>query len=375
MHLLAAINNNVEEWRALQHFDQDKPRLPLPYAFGGAFLKVGHTLSAIDLCSTADKKQISPFKSLYYKNEFGSALKGVDVAALWGSDALKALLKQSLTPASRKNILYFTYVIAPENPSGRQRINDMAIQVLARSAKGIVLMTAEQEAAAHKLFAGSLPVIRLRCGIDTAFYRGEASLSDVPEKHRSTVEALLAEPYVIMPGDELRYNDDAIHFVENTGIRLVRVSQYGAKSNTEKLKRDITERKLGDRLVVFENISYAFLRFLFQHGSAYAGLVDSSWQPAGWTVACEALSSGLPMVLYEGLVSRELADINSPLGLVKAVPMSDVNVFSETLAEMVQSNQSGGFTSQAATFASENLDFQKTSSAFVKQVVALVGKL
>ena len=264
MHLLAAINNNVEEWRALQHFDQDKPRLPLPYAFGGAFLKVGHTLSAIDLCSTADKKQVSPFKSLYYKNELGSALKDVDITALSGSNALKALLKQSFTPLSRNNILYFTYVFSPQNPSLKYMVNDMAIQLLSRAAKGIVLMTAEQETAAKAQFDDSLPVLRLRCGIDTAFYRVPSSLSDIPELQKSKVETLLTEPYVIMPGDELRYNDDAIKFVERTGIRLVRISQYSSKSNTEKLKQDIAERKLGDRLVVFENISYAFLRFLYQ---------------------------------------------------------------------------------------------------------------
>jgi len=375
MHLLAAINNNVDEWEALQHYDKNKPRLPLPYAFGGAFLKAGHTLSAIDLYSKADKKQISPFKSLYYKNELGNALKSVDVAALWGGDALKAILKQSIMPKTKNNILYFTYVFAPKEASMKHKLHDLAIKILAGPAKGIVLMTAEQQLAAQELFDDSLPVIRLRCGIDSAFYREESSFADIPEAHRAIVEELLKEPYVIMPGDELRYNDDAVTFVEKSGIRLVRVSQYAAKSGTENLKQDVIERKLSDRLFVFEKISYSFLRFLFQHACAYAGLVDSSWQPSGWTVVCEALSSGLPTVLYEGIVSRELQNINVPEDLVQIVPVGDIDLYSERLDEMVRLNLSSNLSSKAASFASEHLDFHQTAPDFVNQIEKLVGNI
>jgi len=372
MHLLAAINNNVDEWEALQHFDKAKPRLPLPYVFGGSFLMAGHTLSAIDLYSMADKRNISPFKSLYYKNKLGSVLEEVDIAALWGSDALMAILKQSLTPWSKKNILYFTYVFAPEHSGRKQQFLDLSIRILAKAAKGLVVMTVEQEKKALEILGNSIPVIRLRCGIDTSFYRVPSSLADIPEKYQKLIESLLSEPYVIMPGDELRFNDDAIRFVEKSGIRLVRVSQYGQKSGTEKFKQNIEECNISERVIVLEKIGYPFLRFLFQHASAYAGLVDSTWQPAGWTVACEALSSGLPMILYEGLVSRELAEVDVPVQLVQHVPMGDVTSFTEKLSSLVDLNQQGNLSQQAISFSSKHLDFETTAPPFVEKIEQLM---
>lgn len=373
MHLLAAINNNVDEWKALQRFDVTKPRLPLPYAFGGAFLEAEHSLSALDLLSKANKDNIVPFQALYHKSELAKALQSVDIAALWGSDALKAIFRQAVTPGSKKNILYFTYVFSPDHPDRKQRLYDWGLRALAGTAKGLVLMTGEQTRKAQTVLGKSVPVIRLRCGIDTAFYRVPASQSDIPDEFHSRIEKLLSEPYVIMPGDELRFNDDAIRFVEQSGIRLVRISQYGYKSGTDRLKEEVIKRKLSDRLMIFEKISYPFLRFLLQHATAYAGLVDSSWQPAGWTVACEALSSGLPVVIYDGLASRELFEAGVPQHLCQSVVMGDVKDFIDKLTTMVKSNDQRQLSEQAAEFALQNLDFSITAPVFVKDVEALMS--
>jgi len=373
MHLLVAINNNVEEWRTLQVFDSTKPRLPLPYTFGGAFLRDRHSISAFDLYSQADKHVISPFSAMYYKNELGKALASVDIAFLWGSVALKAIFRQAITPGARKNIIYFTYVFSPEQFTAKHRINKWAQRALASSAKGLVLMTGEQACKAQEMLGEAVPVVRFRCGIDTAFYREEAAFTNIPERYRGHIEKLLVEPYVIMPGDELRINEDAIRFVKQSGIRLVRISQYGDKSGTEKLKHDIDEHDLGDRLLVFEKIDYVFLRFLLRHASAYAGFVDSSWQPAGWTVACEALSSGLPMVIYDGLVSRELIETGVPAHLVQTVDMRDVATFTVRLAELASSGRSKESAEQASSFAERQLDFGDTAPAFVAEIEKLVA--
>ncbi len=373
MHLLAAINNNVEEWAALHEYGKSKPRLPLSYAFGTAFLNAGHMLSAIDLCSKADKYNISPFHSLYYKREARDALKEADVAVLSGSNALRYILMQAVDPWAKKNILYLAYSIALKNPRGMKLLNEFAIKSLAGFVKAIVVMTAQQENDASEMLGNSVPIIRMRCGIDTAFYRTPSSTTDVPEKYKNLVEKLLKEPYVIMPGDELRFNDDAIQFAEKSGMRLVRISQYGYKSGTEQLKRNIVEHNLSDRLIVLEKISYPFLRFLLQHASAYAGLVDSTWQPAGWTVACEALSSGVPMVLYRGFVSRELeTEYDLPQHLVQHVSIRDVNSFTEKLASLAELNQQGKLSQQAMLFASKQLDFETTAPPFVEKIERLV---
>ena len=234
-------------------------------------------------------------------------------------------------------------------------------------------MTAEQAQKAETEFRGRIPVIRLRCGIDTGFYRRNVGLADVPENDRERVGKLLSEPYVILPGDELRFNDDAIRFVEHSGIRLVRISQYSHKGGTEKLKRDIAERRLGDRLMVFEKIDYPFLRFLLRHASVYAGLVDSSWQPAGWTVACEALATGLPIVLYDGLVSRELAETGAPTSCVQSVRMGDVADFMQkVMALLSNKDRRGQHSAEASAFAERRLDLDVTGPAFVADVEKLL---
>lgn len=375
MHILAAINNNINEWKALQQYSTVKPRLPLPYAFGGAFLNAGHKLSALDLTSKSKKEEINPFNNLYHKYELSNALRSVDIATLWGSDALKAIFQQAISSKYKNNIVYFTYVFSPEKPNKKQRMLDMATRLIARSTKGIVVMTGTHESSAKQRLGDNVPIIRMRCGIDTAFYRENVKNQDIPEHERYRVEKLLSEPYVIMPGDELRFNDDAINFVENSGIRLVRVSQYGYKSGTEKLKKEVEERGLEDRLLIFEKISYPFLRFLLANASAYAGLVDSSWQPAGWTVACEALSSGLPMVIYEGLTSREMNESTAPQELVQSVNMGDITTFTDKLISLVTevNRDKEKIANQASKFAEDNLDFNITAPPFVREIEKLVA--
>ena len=374
MHILVATNNNFHEWRVLQRLTFE-PRLPLPYMLGGAFLAAGHHLSAVDSSRATENSDINPFLAIYHWQNMAKALNSVDLAVLWGSDAVTALVRQAIRPGGKKNILIFSYVFAPCKAGCKQRLLDWSLRVLAGSARGLIFMTGEQARKAESVFQGRVPVIRLRCGIDTEFYRGEIGLSDVPEVYRRHLDALLSEPYAILAGDELRFNDDAVRFVEESGIRLVRISQYGHKSRTDKLKRDVAERRLGDKLMVFEKIDYKFLRFLLRHAGAYAGFVDSSWQPAGWTVACEALASGLPIVLYGGLVSQELAEAGGPKSCVHNVRMGDVRDFIEKIGALtMRTDARSQLSSEARDFAEQELDFGVTAPAFVAQVEKLVGR-
>jgi len=343
--------------------------------FGGAFLAAGHSLSALDAPSQADKSAAEPFRAIYHRRDLIEALQLVDLAVLWGSDALTAVLRQAITTNNKRNILLFSYVFSPAKAGTKHRILDWSLKMLAPCASGLVLMTGEQTRQAKSAFGGKIPVIQLRCGIDTQFYRADIGHNDVPENYRKDVDKLHSEPYVILPGDELRLNDDAIRFVELSGIRLVRVSQYGYKSGIKKLKGEIARRRLGDRLVLFEGIDYTFLRFLLRHASAYVGLVDSSWQPAGWTVACESLASGLPVVLYDGLVSRELTEIRPPKSCVQTVGMADVTGLADKISTLIaKSDLRGLHSAEAVAFADQQLSLDVTGPAFVAEVEQLVGR-
>jgi glycosyltransferase involved in cell wall biosynthesis len=113
------------------------------------------------------------------------------------------------------------------------------------------------------------------------------------------------------------------------------------------------------------------MRFLFHHASAYAGFVDSSWQPAGWTVACESLASGLPIIMYEGLVSRELIKIGISSNLLYTIAPNDISAFTNKLTEIV-SHRNYETKKQAAHFANQHLDFKITAPFFVREIEKLI---
>jgi len=230
-------------------------------------------------------------------------------------------------------------------------------------------MTNHQVTQARSDLPEKVPVLQMRVGIDTAFYRANSTFTDVPEEHRDIVEALLGEPYVILPGDELRLNDDALRIVRRTGLRLVRISQYRKGSN-HLVRERVKALGLEERVAVFEKITYKFLRFLLRNAAAYAGVVDSTWQPAGWTVACESLASGLPLVLYDGLTPQELR-YQGYDGALKVIEYRDISSFGDALIDATALRRDAH--DGAAAFAEANLDCTVTAAAFGRTLMSALG--
>jgi glycosyltransferase involved in cell wall biosynthesis len=303
-----------------------------------------------------------------------TAMKSVDITSLWAGLGVSAILKQPLLPRPRQRVLLNTYVWQPKAfPTWKAKKLGLATRMAARFAKGVVVMTQEQAERAREDLPDRVPVINMRCGIDTAYYRSSSEQESVPEAYKEIVDHLLKKPFVVMPGDELRFNQDALDIIKNSDLHLVRISQYSDKSAVDRLKEQITHEGLADRLIVLERISYPFIRFLLRNAAAYAGLVDSTWQPAGWTVACEALTSGIPVVLYEGLVSRELARLGATETILQSVPMRDIRTFQEVLESIVHNHPNPRVSLKANMFAAENLNLEITGEAFVQQVERLLN--
>lgn len=369
-HLLVVINGNIGEWRETFTLSPDRPRLPLPYAFGAATINAGFKLSAIDVGaktrqSAAESSDTAPFHTVFPANELAAALRATDVALLWGRLGVSAALKQVFLPRPRRRVFYFSYVWEPQGTSSlRQRGQLGIVRQAARLTRGVVLMTARQVEAARAMLPRHVSVVDLQVGIDCGFYARPSSLSDIAEADRARVERVLQSPYVIMPGDELRLNDDALAIVEGSQLSLVRISQYGHKSGITELKTAIRHRNLADRLLVLERISYPAMRFLMSRAVAYAGLVDATWQPAGWTVACESLASGLPVVLYEGLTSTELKRLGAGPNIVRSVPMRDTKAFASELQSLLTAHRKSEIETDARTFAAERLNLETTGAVF-----------
>lgn len=371
--VLFSIHGNLPEWRACFAPMSDAPRLPLPFAFA-ALARQGLTLGAYDTDDKPRPDDIAPFQSYFAVNDFASAYRSCDFILLWGTRGLRSCLSEVATPHRRRKTVLLAYGWRPMLPLAATRRGMLTLTRLsARFARCVVLMTHRQVAAARADLPAKAPIVQLRVGIDTGYYARPSTEEDVPEAHRATVEKLLREPYAILPGDELRLNDDALQAVQETGLRLVRISQYGYKSGTASLKDEVARRRLGDRVIVFERISYAFLRFLLQHAAAYAGFVDASWQPAGWTAACESLASGLPLVTYDGLTAQEFVDQGISQELIRIVPAGDRTGFGRELITLASAPRPSSQTLAAQGFAAKALDIEATAPEFARNLISALS--
>lgn len=353
-----------EEWDASLEQGSDRPRLPLPYAFGANLRMRGHSLSALSRGCTGSGNATQLFERLYCPSDIRRALRETDLALLWAASGIRAIASQARLPPPRRRTMLASYVWG-DYPvrSLRQQGLFLATRVAAEFARALILMTGEQCTMACETLGGRVPVVRFTWGIDTAFYRTPATFADVPEAERASVTRLMERRFAILAGDQLRCEAAALDWAEANDATLVRVPQ--GSDRAAYVAREIEKRRLEERVFLFKSVDYPFLRFLLQNAAGYAGFVDSVWQPAGWTVACEALATGLPVVLYEGLVSREMVRLGAG-NLIQTAPFGDTVAMGEALDSFLRRNQALSAASQR--FAARHLDLAVTATAFADRI-------
>ncbi|GEM_PF-2909204 len=371
-HLLVGINNNIKEWNSNLEVSLERPRLPLSYIFGAAFYKRGHRLSAINDSTARGGERIKPiFENVYDRRKLGQAMKQVDFALLWSAAGISAIFRQVPLLSRSRKVILASYVWSLKNmPNLKKRISAIAAWLAGMGSRGIVLITREQEESAKKMMPGTVPVLKCTVGIDAPFYMAPSNINEVPQEYRGDIQKILQAPYVIMLGDEQRLNEDAVEIAQSTGMNFVRICQYANSQKMIRLRQEIENRSLKKRFFIFEKAGYPFLRFLLQNASAYAGLVDSTWQPAGWTAACEALASGLPVVLYEGLVSRELQSLGAG-EFIKVVPMKDRESFRSAIEFFENDKRNPQSRQIRQAFAADKINLEKTGADFVTKFESL----
>lgn len=366
MKLLVGIKS-VEPWHNSINKSLTQPRLALPYAFSTAFINEGHQVFAIDTANSSSvKKSDDPFSHVYSKSELLKALKNVDIALLWGGQGVSAIMRQILLPSPRKRVLLGSYVWDTSVlPTFKSRLSGVTAKLAAGFSRAVTVMTDEQLLGAQHQLSSRTPVIRFTCGIDASFYKVKSEYLDVPVIYQSEVDKLLTKPYVIMLGDQQRCNQDAIELIKKNDINLIRVCRD--KKMSRWFKDQISRCGLEDKLFIFNDIDHVFLRFLIQNAACYAGLVDSSWQPAGWTVACESLACGTPVLLYDGLVSRELKKLGTDKSIMQTASFGDLKGFQEKLSAITSQHRSS-VHKISQEFIIKNLDMEVTSREFVRNV-------
>jgi glycosyltransferase involved in cell wall biosynthesis len=367
MKILLGLHEKIEEWTESLEASSDRPRLPLRFCLSSGFIKRGHSISAISFSSNPGNRF---FHRVYGKCQIPEALRDTDSALLWAWDAIGVLCgPYSFFSASRRVILC-SYVWFPKKAPLRVRLLGLATRVAARRARAVVLMPSAHCLEARRALPASIPVIQFLPGVDLDFYRAPSDISDVPEKYRKLAQTLTRGPYVIMHGDQQRLNQDAVRFVGQSGIPLVRVCQGTDPEILKDLRGRIRKKGLQDRMFIFEKASYRFMRFLIQHAAAYAGMVDSTWQPAGWHTTLEAMACGIPVALYEGLVSDELKKLGAGESFLKVVPHRDTRAFQKSVESLVSGDRRL-FRPALTFFTDSHFDLQRSAERFAERVEAL----
>lgn len=346
-----------------------EPRLPLLHMFQDVFMERGHRLYAIDF-SGNDIGNAGPYERIFQKNQLIEAMKASDMGLFWANRAIKAVLWESLSRPLRRKVVFASYVWKLKHFPKIKYPLGFATKLCAFGSKAMVFMTSEQCEQARRCLP-KIPIIKLNVGIDVAFYRESAIAEDVPLAHQRSAELLLKEPYIVSLGDQLRCDDDLLKSVKNEGFPVVRILQD--PKNAVSFRSKIKQHNVSDRITVFEKISYRFLRFLLQHASAYAGFVDSSWQPAGWTVACEALASGLPVVLYDGLVAREMKFLGAG-DCINVVMPGRLDRFNEILSTLMRNRDGSSLSKKCKEFAAGKLSLEQNSLRFAQNIEELLQR-
>jgi hypothetical protein len=365
MRIVIESSATAQQWTDSVIPSQLSPRLPLLYSSLRAFTNAGHTVSLITGSSSISNENNPGFERIYGPSETPTALAENDFSLLWASLGIQAAAKQFLS-GSRRNIYLASYVWCVPNRS-RWSVWCLALttRVVARRAAGLVLMTHEQAKQARQYLPKGIEVIEFTWGIDSEFYRHESNFDDIATEHRDLVAKIIQAPYVILAGDQLRHDDDAFTLVKEHGFRLVRVPQE--RHTAERYRQEAARSNLADSLFVIEKATYATLRYLMQNASAYVGLVDSSWQPAGWTVLCEAIASGTPAVVYEGLVTREMSHLGGSRHFA-AARHRDVSQVACILRSIQTSARDSNNKREKFEFSKSILDINVTAARFVSDV-------
>ena len=371
MRLLVEASGRMEEWQRSFEASADRPRLPLPFSTSAAFCARGHEVSAINFSDGHfSGLDAGHFRKLYGPGELKEALLENDLMLLWAATGIRAAVSNMVRLPAHRKVLLASYVWrVHQNAGWRGWRLAVTTRIAARLARAVVLMTDEQAREADHSLAARVPVLRFTWGIDSAFYRCEVAETDVSIEVRKELNDLLREPYVILAGDQLRLDNDALELVEKHNLRLVRVPQERHTANW--YRRQMRERKLEGRLFVFERVDYPTLRYLLQRATAYVGLVDSTWQPAGWTVLCESLASGLPAIVYEGITAREIRRLGAG-DYVSVVPHRDVAAMAHGCKRLGDA-EGTLLRTNAADFSATALDLQLTASNFVESVERISG--
>lgn len=213
--------------------------------------------------------------------------------------------------------------------------------ILTKMGINLLVMTMEQYELLLRIGVKENKVDRITIKIDSDYYRKQKFLKeDFKEGELSKIEAITTDEFIICMGDELRDNLEAIKLAKLSNKTLVRISQFGHKNSIHEFEALCSANSFASYHLL-QKVSYPCLVTLLKKASLQIVPVDSSWQPAGWTVTCESLVVGVPVILYNGLVYRELLRLGIPHSSLIVVDNLEPGNMASTGAKYLSHNNRG----------------------------------
>ena len=352
------MNGRCDEWaHALDHFENhSKPRLPIPYSILAQYPKEEFQFLGINFGNTFPKRQYPFSKVVSYRNII-EARRACDLIVAWGRYALLNCFLDLFKRPGNKKTIFISY----DWPCFQWKLFSFrsTYQILqsfmAKFSRGVFVMTEEQKLSAKSYLPPWISVEKIDFRIDASFYESfdpavcdQAWFDKFSEENRH-------RPYMVMLGDELRIEDDAIIVAKNTDMSVVRVCQYMDADTKAEILHKVSAQGLISKYHMMNNLSYGQLILLLRNASGYLGLVESTWQPAGWTALSEALCCRLPAIVYDGLVSREMQFRGIPASAMKVIASGDVAGVCAAVSEINLSKPNGVKADQLSEFVKREL--------------------
>jgi glycosyltransferase involved in cell wall biosynthesis len=306
MKILITIGGDVERFKELgAGGNRDLPRLPLSYPFYGYLKKQGIDVEVISLSIESWEGKSKPWLNtiLGYLKLFLLVpyILKFDFIITFGF--IGAVIAFILLPFSQnKKVLTVVYT------NELSKLKNKGLELCG----GLLYMTREQiEQACKELNLPSKHIFHLPIGVDTTYFNQENSNNPIlPE-----ILQLPLKEYVVVGGDQLRSETQIAEVIQGTELKLVRLTQ---SLKTQKFWENYN-RTCAQKIDVFckAHLSFNDVRYIYKGALCLLNLVDNSWQPAGWTVLTEGMACGIPVIMNEGLVTRELKQYSPSCPLIE----------------------------------------------------------
>ena len=306
------LTQDILDWNIQKR--KDFPVLPIP----GSLIKELSKENEISFLVKEGSKNKYKVDNKKIFSSFDLMLEKVDIFISIGSSHLKLLRKNfSLKNASLLRQKSFPIIYRSIKKSINE--NSLKNRLILSFSRSQIYTSSKQFKYASKNNVGN-PIF-LPIGIDLGFYYNSKSNSNFLQK-------IINQKYIIMHGDEEREEDKLIKLANFLKIGIVRINQYPDKSknNLFELARSYKDIPF---IYNFQNIDFHNYIWLLKNAAIYAGMVNSKFQPAGWTALCEAIILGIPSIISRGITSDDY---------LKSIPKEIQNQFNLLITENINAD-------------------------------------